>query len=175
MRTKEIRPEKKQLVADLAQLITSSEAMFLVTYKGLKVTDFSELRARLADLQSECHVVPNRLFQRAAAECGLDSVALDGDSAMITGGKDAAAVAKAVKKFSADHDALQVKIGALNGQLLNPEEIDQLAKLPAREIMLAQLLGVLQGPSRQVAGVLYNRLASIVYALNAYYTNRSEQ
>ncbi len=176
MRKKEIRPEKKQLVDDLGRLIGSSEAMFLVSYKGLKVADFSELRNGLAELNSECHVIPNRLFKRAAAECGLDSVAgypLTGDSALITGGDDAAAVAKAARKFATDHSALQFKLGVLGEQLLDPDEIEQLAKLPGREILLAQLLGVLQAPARNAAGVLYNRLASIVYALDAYYRGRN--
>lgn len=166
-----MRHEKIQLVNDLSRLINASNNLFLVTYKGLKVADFDDLRTKLAEVDSECHVVPNRLFLRAAAECGLDSLAeyqLKGDSALVTGGSDAAAVAKLIRKFSDAHGALKVKIGCMDGNLLEPEDVEALAKLPGREVLLAQLLGVLQGPSRQLAGVLYNRIASVVYVLNAY-------
>ncbi len=166
-----MRHEKVQLVKDLSELLNSSTTLFLVTYKGLAVADFDELRSNLAEQDSECHVVPNRLFLRAAAECGLDALAnyeLSGDSALVTGGKDAVAVAKAVRKFGDDHDAFKIKVGCMDGDMLAPEEVDALAKLPGREILLAQLLGVLQGPSRQLAGVLHNRVATIVYVLNAY-------
>ncbi len=177
MRTKEIRPEKKQLTQDLEELLGAADALFLVSYKGLKVDDFTELRNGLAELQSECHVIPNRLFLRAAGNCGFDQLVeqgLNGDSALITGGSDAAAVAKEVKKFAGTHQALQVKLGTMNGQLLSPAEVDQLAQLPGREILLTQLLGVLQAPARNLAGVCYNRVASIVYALNAYYDKQNQ-
>ncbi len=176
MRKKDIRPEKKQLVHDLVGLIGSSETLFLVSYKGLKVEEFSAFRDDLASLQSECHVIPNRLFMRAAAESGLDGVIdppLAGDSALITGGTDAAAVAKAVRKFGSSHQALQVKLGTVGGQFLSAGDVDMMANLPGREILLAQLLGVMQAPARNAAGVLYNRLASIVYALDEYHNSRS--
>lgn len=170
-----MRHEKIQLVNDLSGLINTSNTLFLVTYKGLTVADFNDLRTKLADVDSECHVVPNRLFLRAAAECGLDSLAeykLSGDSALITGGSDPVAVAKLIRKFGDAHEALKVKIGYMEGSMLESEAVAELAKLPGREILLAQLLGVLQGPSRQLAGVLHNRVASIVYVLNAYQQNQ---
>lgn len=166
-----MRTEKIQLVKDLGALITSSDALYLVAYKGLDVDDFDDLRTELDKFGSECHVVPNRLFMRAAAECGLDSLAaydLTGDTALVTGGEDAAAVAKALKAFGRDHDALSVKVGAMDGQRLEASDVAMLAELPNREVLLAQLLGVMQAPARNLAGVMYNRLASIVYVLNAY-------
>lgn len=175
MTNTEIRPEKIQLVNDIGQLLSSSEALFLVSYKGLNVSDFDELRNELAKLESECHVVPNRLFKRAAAENQMDILAeypLTGDSALITGGSDFAAVAKSIKKFAGAHPALKVKIGTVDNTVLNPEDVEQLATLPSREILLAQLLGVLQAPARNTVGVMYNRLAGIVYALNAYYQQK---
>jgi len=166
-----MRAEKKQLVADIATLLTSSDHVFLVSYKGLKVAEFSDFRQGLAKVGAECHVVSNRLLRKAAAAHDLSVLAeaeLAGDSAMISGGDDAVAVARAVRDFAKGHEPVSLKLGALEGRLLRPTEVEELAALPSREILLAQLLGVLQAPARNLAGVLYAKTASVVYALQAY-------
>jgi large subunit ribosomal protein L10 len=166
-----MRAEKKQLVQDIGTLLTSSGHVIFVSYKGLKVADFSDFRQGLAKVGAECHVIPNRLLRKAAEVHGLTSLAeatLTHDNAMISGGEDAVAVAKVVRDFAKSHDAVNLKIGALDGRLLKSAEIEDLAALPSREILLAQLLGVLQAPARNLVGVLHAKTASVVYALQAY-------
>jgi large subunit ribosomal protein L10 len=173
-----MRAEKKQLVQDIGQLLQSSAHLFLVTYKGITVEQFSDLRTKLAAQGAECHVVPNRLFKRAAEEAGLESltaVPLAGDTAVVTGGEDAVAVAKTLRDLVKGIDAVTLKAGALDGKRLEPNEIVDLAALPGREILLAQLLGVLQAPARNLVSVLSQKTASIVYVLQAYADKQQQQ
>ena len=152
-------------------MLDKSSGAFLVAYKGLKVSHFREFRKLLADVGSECHVVPNRIFRRAATEFGmadLGSLKFTGETALITGGKDPVRVAKLVKDFAKDNAALVTRHGVLNRQLLSAAEVKALAELPPREYLLAQLLGLLQAPARQLVTVLNAKAASIVYLLQAY-------
>ena len=166
-----MRPEKVQLVQDLQGLLSSSAGLFLVSYKGLTVSDFAELRGRLAEVDAECHVVPNRLLLRAAAENGLETLAasaLADDTAMVSGGQDATEVAKALRGFARQHKEVSFKAGVFEGKLYSREDTARLAELPPREVVLAQLLGLLQAPMGQLVGVLNAKVASIVYVLRAY-------
>ncbi len=167
-----MRPEKQQLVEDIRQLIEPSPAVFVVTYKGLNSAQFTRVRNELAEQGAQFHVVPNRLLKRAAYECGITALAgysLEGDSAVIIGGSEVVRVAKKVRDFAKEtQDVMSIKCGFLGGKALNAEEVKQLADLPSREVLLAQLLGVLNAPARNLVGVLYAKKASIVYALNAY-------
>ncbi len=166
-----MRAEKKQLVRDIGKLLESSDHVFFVGYKGLKVKQFSELRASLNKVGAECHVVPNRLVRKAAEFTGLTGLAdqeLTEDNAMISGGSDTVAVAKVLRDFTRGNDKVTVKLGSLSGRVLNVADIQELALLPSREVILAQLLGVLQAPARNLVGVLSAKTSSIVYALKAY-------
>jgi large subunit ribosomal protein L10 len=166
-----MRSEKLQLSNDIQSLLSSPTGVFLVKYKGLKVADFSELRKSLISVGAECHVVPNRILRRAASELGVRELAdlqLTGDTALVTGGSDAARVAKAVKGFAKDKQALGFKGGVLNRRLISASEASDLAELPPREILLAQLLGLFAAPPRHLVTVLNAKAASILYVLRSY-------
>jgi large subunit ribosomal protein L10 len=172
-----MRAEKQQLVQDLQGLIGLSSGMFLIGYKGLTAAEFSDLRTKLAAVGSECHVVPNRLFERAATEAGIESLAevgLSGDNALICGGADVAAVAKVVKEYSKANAKAPIRMGVLDGNLLTAEQVVAVAELPPKEVLLAQLLGTLQAPASQLVRVLNAKLASVVYVLNAYLKKKEE-
>lgn len=172
-----MRAEKQQLVQDLKELIGLSTGFILIGYKGLTAAEFDDLRGQLAAVGSECHVIPNRLFKRAAAEAGIESLAEAGvnqDNAMVTGGSDVAAVAKILKGFAKEHENAQMRLGVLDGSVLSAEQVGQLAELPPKEVLLAQLLGTLQAPASQLVRVLNAKLASIVYVLSAYQKKKEE-
>jgi len=172
-----MRPEKQQLVADLRRLIEPCSGIFLISYKGLTVSQFAEFRSSLVEYGAECHVVPNRLLLRAAAECGLDELAglaLEEDNAIVTGGSDVVAIAKKVREFAKKHDAVAIKHGVLDGALISGQQVSDLADLPPREVLLAQLLGVLVAPAQQLVGVLNAKSASVVYALKAYLDKKEQ-
>ena len=172
-----MRAEKKQLVQDIRGLMGLSTGIFLIGYKGLTAAEFTDLRNQLAALGGECHVVPNRLFKRAAAAAGIASmepVVVAEDNAMICGGKDVAAMAKAVKAFARGHEKAPIRLGVVDGHVLTAEQVGELAELPPREVLLAQLLGVLQAPAGNLARVLNAKLASMVYVLSAYLKKKEQ-
>lgn len=172
-----MRPEKKQLVADIRAMIESSTCYFLVTYKGLTAASFESFRADLAEAQGECHVVPNRLFSRAAAELGteLSKDGLVGDSAVVAALGDPVAVARVIREFGREHEGVTFKLAVLEGTVCSPEEASWLADLPSREVLLAQFLGLLQAPMGQLVGVLNAKVSSIAYVLNAYLSKQENE
>ena len=130
-----MRSEKLQLSKDIQTLLANPSGVFLVKYKGLKVSEFGELRKSLIALGAECHVVPNRILRRAAAELQMTALAdlrLTGDTALVTGGADVAQVAKAVKGFAKTKPALGFKFGVLSGRLISADDATTLADLPPR-------------------------------------------
>ena len=172
-----MRAEKQQLVQDLKGLIGLSNGLFLIGYKGLTAAEFVDLRNQLAALGSECHVIPNRLFKRAALEAGIESLAEVGvaqDNAMVTGGRDVAAAANLLKGFVKEHKNASIRLGVLDGTVLTAEQVVMLAELPPKEVLLAQLLGTLQAPAAQLVRVINAKLASVVYALNAYLKKKEQ-
>lgn len=174
-----MRFEKQQLVNDIKGYLDSTEHLFLVGYNGLRVSDFNKLREDLGEKGAECHVVPNILFQKAAEETGFSCLSDDsvvyGDNAMVAGGEDAVGIAKTLRDFAQENEALVVKCGCLDGSYLDNEDIVQLANLPSREQLLGQLLSVLQAPSRNLVSLLNTKVSTIVYALQAYMDKKQNQ
>lgn len=172
-----MRPEKQQLVQDIQAILGKSESLFLITYKGLTAAQFADLRGRLAGVGSECHVIPNRLFKRAARDTGitaLTDVALAGDNACVTGGTDTVGVAKILKTYAKENEKVTVRLAVVDGTYCDAAGAAQLADLPAKEVLQAQLLSLLQAPARQLVGVLHAKLASVVYVLNAYLKEKEQ-
>jgi len=171
-----MRAEKHQLVQDIKELMGLSSGFFLIGYKGLTTAQLTDLRNRLAAVGGQCHVVPNRIFKRAAAARGIgaiEPVAVAGDNAMVCGG-DIAAVAKIVKEFAKSHDKAPIRLGVVDGRVFTAEQVVELADLPPREVLLAQLLGVLQAPAGNLVRVLNAKLASVVYVLSAYLKKKEQ-
>lgn len=155
---KQISPFKKQMVKDLRARLESSPAFFLVSYKGLTVAAFSDLRRKLDAVKSEAHVVPNALMEIAALEAGLiqsrDQLKLAKDTTLITGGCDPIQVAKIVKEFAKKNEQVVVKVGQFDGKLMDAKEVQALADIPPRETLYAMLLGVLQAAPQSLVCVL---------------------
>lgn len=165
-----MRAEKKQMVQDLKTLL-SERQLVLISYKGLKANVFNEFRGKLASLDAECRVVPNTLLRIAARELGMDGLAeaiMSGDTAMVSGAGDPVAMVKAVLEFAKGKDQVSVKFSYIENALLSESDTKALADLPPREVLLAQLLGLLQAPGSQLVRVLNAKVASIVYVLDAF-------
>jgi large subunit ribosomal protein L10 len=144
--------------------------MFVVDYTGLTVDKFTELRKRLRNAGAEVHVYKNRLVKKAAERASLPGEigeALKGQTAVVTGAQDVCAAAKVMKTFSDEFQKPQMKAGVLDGKYLSADGIQVLADLPAREVLLAQLLGVLQAPASKLARLLNEPAASLARVLNA--------
>ncbi len=164
-----MRPEKALIVSDLQAKIDSSPFMILVDYTGLNVPQFSELRTRLEKAGAECRVIKNSFLKRAAKESGLPDMSgdLKGQSALVVGESDVCAAAKILKTFAAEFEKPSIKMGVLDGSLLNQQEILAMAELPSREVLLATLLGVLQAPAAKFVRLINEPASQFARLLKA--------
>jgi len=166
-----MRIEKKQIVSDIQAIIKPAVGYFMVTYKGLTVEEFTELRTKLVAVEGECHVIPNKLFIKAVEGLGYDEISkqeLKGDTAIVSGTGDIVALAKVIKSFAKAHPKMKHKFGVVDGKVCTANEAIKLADLPSREVLLAQLLGLLEAPASQLVRVLNAVNSGIVNVINAY-------
>ena len=169
-----MKAEKTLLIDDLLRRVNASPFLFVVDYTGLTVDKFAELRKRLAGVGAEIHVFKNNLVKKAAEKAGYPGelgAHLVGQSAYVTGASDVCAAAKIMKNFAAEFTKPAMKVGVLDGKLLDAAGIKALADLPSREVLLAQLLGVLQAPASKLVRTLNEPAASLARVLKA----KSEQ
>ena len=164
-----MRPEKANIVSDLSEKLNRSPFLLVTDYQRMKVDQFGELRNRLAPTGAQVHVVKNSFLKRAMTASGLPDVAeqLSGQTALVTGDKDVAPVAKVLKTFAAEFKIAAVKIGVVDKSVLSTAEVESLADLPSREVLLAQFLGVLSAPATKLARILNEPAASLARLLNA--------
>jgi large subunit ribosomal protein L10 len=149
------RPEKVQAVADIKERLDGAEAVFLTEYAGLSVKEQQELRRELKANGAEMKVVKMTLARLAAADKADElTELLLGPTSLTFAKGDPAATAKTLKNFAKAHDVLIIKGGLLGDEYLSPERISQLADLPSRDELLAQIAGLFQAPMAQMAGLL---------------------
>src|SRR5256714_13246741 len=151
-----MRPEKASVVSDLSEKLKRSPFVLVTDYQRMKVGDFGELRNRLAPAGAEVHVVKNNFLKRARTDSGFPDVGdkLVGQTAVVTGEKDMAPVAKIFKTFAAEFKIAALKIGFVDRTVLSTAELETLADLPAREVLQRQLLGLVLSPAKRFARLL---------------------
>jgi large subunit ribosomal protein L10 len=151
-----MRPEKASIVSDLSEKLNRSPFLLVTDYQRMKVDQFGELRNRLAPAGAEVRVVKNSFLKRAMADSGMPDVGdkLTGQTAIVMGENDVAPVAKILKMFAAEFKIATLKIGVVDKAVLSTSDVEALAELPAREILLAQLLGLLLAPATRLVRVL---------------------
>jgi len=164
-----MRPEKANIVSDLAARLNRAPFVLVTDYQRMKVDQFGDLRNRLAPAGAEVRVVKNSFLKRAMTDSGLPDVAdkLSGQTAIVMGEKDVAPVAKILKTFAAEFKVAALKIGVIDKSILSAQEIEALADLPPREVLLAQLLGLLMSPATKLVRLLNEPAASLARLLNA--------
>jgi large subunit ribosomal protein L10 len=142
------REQKAAAIAEIADQLKGSEAVFAVDYRGITVPQAAELRVRLRDADATFRVVKNTLTERAADQAGTDTLKalLEGPTALTFVRGDAALAAKAIATFGRATDTLAFKGGLLNGETLEPDQIIAISRLPARDVLYAQLVGVVASP-----------------------------
>lgn len=164
------REEKQQLVEDLKDRFARAAVVILTDYKGLNVPMMSDLRRRLKEAEVEFKVVKNTLMARAAEQTPVAALGdhFRGPGAVAIAYRDPVAPAKVLTKFVEETKRLEIKVGVLNGRLIDAEGVKALAALPSREVLLGQLLAAMaavpSGLVRALAGVprgLLNVLAAI--------------
>jgi large subunit ribosomal protein L10 len=164
-----MRPEKADIVKDLAKNLKESSFVLVADYQHMKVDDFSELRKRLAVAGAEVHVVKNSFLKRAMADSGLTAANgdLTGQTAVVTGEKDVAPVAKVLKKFAGEFKKAMLKLGFIDRAQVATKEIEQLADLPPREVLQAQFLGLLLSPATKFVRLLNEPASAFARLLKA--------
>jgi large subunit ribosomal protein L10 len=164
-----MRPEKANIVSDLSEELKESSFVLVADYQHMKVDDFSELRKRLAGAGAEIHVVKNSFLKRAMADSGFPAGdgKLTGQTAVVTGKKDVAPVAKAFKTFVTEFKKAMLKLGFIDRAVVSTADLEALADLPPENVLRAQLLGLLLSPATKLVRVLNEPGSSLARLLNA--------
>lgn len=166
------RSDKEQLVAELTQKIKGAQALYYTDFTGLNVKRMTELRRRLRKANVEYVVIKNTLALRAVNESGLVGQRLRGPTGLVVA-RDPVAAAKLITDFAKENDSKPaVKGGMFEGRPLNEAQVKQLAAMPSREQMLAQLGAGLQSPLAAFVGALNGLLYTFAGALEGLRTQR---
>src|SRR6266699_908629 len=164
-----MRPEKASVVSDLSEKLKHSPFVLVTDYQRMRVGDFSELRNRLAPAGAEVHVVKNNFLKRAMTDSGFPEAneMLTGQTAVVTGDKDVAPVAKIFKTFAAESKVAALKIGFVDRSILSAAELEKLADLPPRDVLQAQLLGLFLSAATRLVRLLNEPGSALARLLNA--------
>ena len=161
--------QKKELVENLAKDLADAEFSLLVDYKGLTVSQVTELRAKLREAGAQMSVVKNTLMRLAAK--GTDSEVLidlfKGPNAIIISKDDPVAPAKVISDFLKTNEKIQLKGASLGGKFLSEEDVTQLAKMPSKEELLAKLVYTLNAVPTNLVNVLAGVPRNFLNVLNA--------
>jgi large subunit ribosomal protein L10 len=164
-----MRPEKPTIVEDVKLRLANSPFLIVVEYGGMNVKHFAELRTRLSGAGASLTVIKNTFLRRSIKESGYPEldVHLTGQTAFVVGEKDICASAKILKTFAAEFEKPKVRAAILDNSVLDTAEVLALADLPAKEILQAQLLGLLQQPASRLVRTLNEPAASLARVLQA--------
>lgn len=171
-----MREEKKYLVSEVESYLKGAAYVLLVDFTGLGVGPMTELRRRLREAKAGLHVVKNTALRLAAQQQGLPELngSLAGPTAVVTGAGDIGTAAKVLRNFAAEFDGPKFKLGVLGGKVLSAEEVRAIADLPSREILCAQLLGLIQMPATLLARTLNEPAGMLARVVNAKAQKKEE-
>jgi len=172
------RAQKETFVSELRERIDRAPVMYLTDFTGLNVKAMTRLRRTLKSSGAEYIVVKNRLARQAFMETeGFPDISesLQGPTGVVFGYEDVVAAAKSVSDFAKENEQRPVfKLGVMEGKVLQPEQIEKLAKLPPREQLLAQLAGALEAPMVAMATVLEAKVQEMAGLLDALKLEREK-
>lgn len=161
------RDEKAAVIDQVATQIQEAEAIYAIDYRGISVTQVAELRGKLAEADASLRVVKNSLTERAADKAGAEHLKehLQGPTAFTFVRGDAALAAKAIANFRKEYELLAFKGGVMNGEALTVDQIEDIAKLPAREVLDGRLVGILASPVTGLVNGLNNLIQGLALQL----------
>ena len=164
-----VQPAKVATIDEVKTRISASSTAVVTEYRGLTVAQISTLRRQLRTLGADYKVFKNTLVRRAIAGSDVESLAefLVGPTAIAFVDGDVSAVAKALRDFARETPKLIVKGGVVDGKLLSMKDLNALADLPSRDVLLAQIAGLLASPLRTMAGLLKAVPQNFAYGLSA--------
>lgn len=163
------RKDKEKNVEFIADRLKNAKAVIFTDFRKLKVSEMTELRSKLRKTSALLKVIKNRLTRRVLDKEGLKEIEkyVEGPTAMATSEADPASVAKVLVEFAKEHEHLKVRGGLIEGKALEYSQINALAKLPSREVLIAKALGSMQAPATNLAYVLSAIPQKLARAINA--------
>lgn len=163
------RDQKTAVVDEIAGELKSAEAVFAVDYRGISVSQVAELRDRLREADARFRVVKNSLSELAADRAGMETLKpmLVGPTALAFVAGDAALAAKALSEAARRLNLLEFKGGLMNGAALSADDVRSIARLPAREVLHAQLVGTIAAPLTGLVRGLNALIAGLAIQLQA--------
>ena len=168
---------KELVVSDLKEIVSGSKGAILTDYRGLTVAEVTNLRKKLRDADAEYHVVKNTLFKIALGDKVTPELErlLVGPTAIAFAKNDVVAPTKAVLDFlvTLKKPEIKVKGGFIDGKVYSVEQVTALSKLPAREVIIAQLIGSLNAPASELVGTLDSIVAEFVRTIQAMVDKQS--
>jgi len=165
------KEQKAEQVELLSEKLKKAKVAVLTDYRGLTVSQIQELRGKLRSGDVEYRIVKNTLARRAAEAAGVPALQseLEGPVAIAFGYDDLSLPSKLINEFvRSTRLKLDVKGGLVEGRVFSPEQVKQLADLPSRETLIAQLLGTLQSPVGQLVAIMQTPHQQLLGVLNAY-------
>lgn len=162
------REQKTAAIAEIADEIRESDAVVAVDYRGISVPQAAELRGRLREADASFRIVKNTLTERAADEAGAGDlkVHLEGPTALTFVRGDIAVAAKALATFQKEHELLTFKGGLMGTTVIGADEINALSKLPSRQVLYGQLVGLIASPITGLARSLNGLPGGLAIALS---------
>lgn len=167
------KEQKAEQVEVLTEKLRKAKVALLTDYRGLTVTQLQELRGKLRTGDVEYRVVKNTLARRAAEAAGVPALQpeLEGPVAIAFGYDDLSMPSKLINEFvRTTRLKLDVKGGLVEGRVFTPDQVKQLADLPSRETLIAQLMGTMQSPVGQLVGTMQTPVQQLIGVLDAYKT-----
>lgn len=167
-KTQVIRPEKSAAIAEIVANLDKSTAAVLTDYRGLTAEEMTELRRNLREAGINFKIFKNTLSTIAARETGLDELMqlLIGPTAIAFGYEEPTTLAKLISEFAKKHDALEIKGGVFENQVIDSSKVKTLATLPSREVLISQFAGLLNMPIARLVNALSKPMRDLAVTLN---------
>lgn len=164
-----LRKQKEKIINDIRDRAHGANLVILSTFTGLNVEKITKLRKSLRGVESSYRVVKNTLINKAVKDTELESLGklFTGSSAVIFAKGDPSRPCKVLKEFKKENDQLEIKGGMFEGRILSGKDIEGLADLPSREVLLAKLLFVLKSPHQRLVTVMSGVSQKLVQVLEA--------
>jgi len=164
------KDSKKKILQDLIVKFKESKGVILTDYQGMNVSQISSLRNEIKEEKVEFKVVKNTLLEKASEELNVEDLTKDliGCTAMAFCSDDGVAPARLLKEyFRKNKINLKVKSGLINGRVFNPEKIMEIASLPTKDVLIAQMINGIKSPLYSLVFILQGPLRGLIYTLEA--------
>lgn len=172
------KESKKKIIKDIIEKLRESKGIVLIDYKGMNVSQINSIREGLKEKNVQFRIVKNSLVERASEELNIKEITKDlvGCTAITFSDEDTVAPARLLKEiFKKNKIELRVKAGLVEGNILGPEQIMQVASLPSKEVLIAQVVAGIKSPLYSLVLILQSPLRGLVYTLETIRKKKEEE